>query len=164
MAKYIITAAAPKRLGDHQNTGVGTEIELSQGFGEAFVSMHWLIDPEAEARTKAAAGAAQAETDAKAAAEAEAQAQAEEAAVLRRRGSQPNRPPRGQRKMQKRRPKRRPAAHPVTMPPRTPKIRPLAATSLPAAVRAARNRRAALRRKNRGSRPWRLCRPIRLSA
>ena len=80
MAKYIITAAAPKRLGDHQNTGVGTEIELSQGFGEAFVSMHWLIDPEAEARTKAAAGAAQAETDAKAAAEAEAQAQAEEAA------------------------------------------------------------------------------------
>lgn len=67
MAKYIITAAAPKRLGDHQNTGVGTEIELSQGFGEAFVSMHWLIDPEAEARTKAAA-----EAEAMAKAEAEA--------------------------------------------------------------------------------------------
>lgn len=59
MAKYIITAAAPPRLGDHRNTGVGTEIELSRGLGEAFVSMHWLIDPEAEACAKAAEQAAE---------------------------------------------------------------------------------------------------------
>lgn len=71
MPRYIFTAAAPKRVGEHQNTGVGTDIELPRGVGEAFVSMHWLIDADAAAE----------EAERKAAREAEARAMAEAALV-----------------------------------------------------------------------------------
>lgn len=88
MAKYIITAAAQKRIGGQPNTGVGTAIEMSEGFASPYVAMGWLIDPEAEAKAAAEAEAAAAEAAAaeaeaaeKAAAEAEAKAKAEAAAA-----------------------------------------------------------------------------------
>lgn len=81
MAKYIITAAAQKRIGGQPNTGVGTAIEMSEGFASPYVAMGWLIDPEAEAKAAAEAEAAAAEAAAKEAEEAAAKEAAEKAAA-----------------------------------------------------------------------------------
>ncbi len=82
MPRYIFTAAAPKRVGEHQNTGVGTDIELPRGVGEAFVSMHWLIDADAAAEEAERKAAHEAEARAMAEAEAEAaRVEAERAAA-----------------------------------------------------------------------------------
>lgn len=43
MPRYIITKAAGRKIGGQPNTGVGTELELSEGFADAFVAMGWVI-------------------------------------------------------------------------------------------------------------------------
>lgn len=51
MAEYLITSSAPRRIGNNPNTGVGTVIELAEGYADAFVAMGWLLPKDVQAVT-----------------------------------------------------------------------------------------------------------------
>lgn len=43
MPEYLVTSAAGRQIGSERNMGVGTVMQLSEGFADAFVAMGWLV-------------------------------------------------------------------------------------------------------------------------
>lgn len=48
MPEYLVTSAAGRQIGSERNMGVGTVMQLSEGFADAFVAMGWLVPRKAD--------------------------------------------------------------------------------------------------------------------